>query len=522
MKNEGSDLETVVAPLDAAKVSKFSVAGLLSICGNSHTYQTRLMVLFTIMQTVYSFTYVILPNMFYIPDIFCVNEDQSLRKCLETEACTNPHGYVLDKSRISLVTEFSLLCGRKYLDINGKNFIFFFSGVWCLAISSLSDYFGRKFIFLTSGVTLIIGSVLAMSYDYYKVVFGVALCWLAMELLLNFIQVYSNETVGSKLRCRFMSVIYMGGALGLIIANLESYFFMSYQNHVVVPGVINGLLSLAYFFLAESPYYLAKIEDKPRLLTSLNRINEVNFSHDEKKMLRNANKLKRIINEDETTEGQEPSISETVTVVDVEDDHAEVDDFEISRGRAWFIIMCVCTISANLAIMFSLVSLSLQRFGNKDLHLNGILLVISGSLFLGYSFKYAPAMNRKRVITQHCLVVIFAGIALYALKRLQLLNFWYGMAVDVALTLCITSGAIVVNCLIPSYEAELLPTKYRGMMCGLELFICKISYIVSTYLDYAGQVFDINPMMLCALPTLFSLVAIRLLPAGGHKRQENN
>lgn len=499
-----SDIEKIVEPMEPVLATELPVSKLLAITGNSHTYQKRLLVLLCIMQVFYSCIYVIIPILFYIPKMYCLKADGSSRVCPETEACSNPLGFTFATDRVSLVTKFHLVCSRKQLDLNGKNTIFVMAAVGCLLISTISDYLGRKMVFLMSCLTLVAGTFIGLSSRYNIIIGGISLCYLAMELFINFAAVYSNETVGGQLRSRFMGIIYLCGSSGVLFSVLLNVFFTSYEANLVIPGAINGLLVFAFCYLVETPYFLAKVGNRPGLYASLSKINEINHSDDKKTLEEKRLKLEHII--------LDSSYNPEEAFPEANEDTAQVNDAPITKAKLYFTITCLCLICANLAIMFSLINISLQRIGNKNIKVNGVIVVLSSAAFVAIFIKYAPRLGRRASITQHNIAVVLICTCLLGLKLSGLIQTSMGMVLDIILSTLIVSGALLVNCLIPAYVSELLPTRYRGMACGIELFISKMSYVISTYFDYAGQIYSINPLVLCALPALISLVAARALP----------
>ena len=515
---EKPDVENIVIPFDTEKMVALPVNSLLAISGNSHRYQRRLLIFLCVMYSFYSFIYIIIPILFYMPQIYCNNSDGSQHLCSEAEACLNKYGFDFANDKISLITKFNLICDKKYMDLMGKNYIYFFSGIGCLIISYLSDYYGRKFMLLVSGIALMFGVSFGLTDTYNKIIVGVGFCYCAMETSLNFSMVYCNETVGSRLRSRIMSIMFLCGCISLVIANLQSFIFSSYKIYFILPGIVNGILTIMYFYLVETPYYLAKTNQTEKLFQSLSRINEINYSHDNKIKNENKNKLEKHILNDVTLDDNEQEGTSDI-VKDCNSDSLDIRaDLEMSKRCAYFIIFCVCIISVNLGISFSLLTLSLQHFGNKNLHLNGICIVLIGTFILSYSIKYAPGLNRKFTIISQNTSVIFLCLSLFMLKYTGFIKTPIGMGFDLIFSAFIAAGGILVNCILPSYEAELLPTKYRGLACGLELFACKMSYMISTYLNYAGQIHQINPMTFCFIPAMISLVAVKMLPDTNMKK----
>lgn len=510
-QTEICDIEYINSPLEHLEQPRFQVSQLLRISGNSHRYQKNVLTILGIMQFFCSIVYVCIPLLFYNPKMYCINEDLSYRVCPEVEACKNPYGYIMGTQRFSLVSKFQLVCERKHLDLYGKNVIFITAALAILLISSISDYLGRKFMFLVSGLCMIIGTILGLTNHYNSIIIGVAFCFSSMGITNNFTSVYTNEVVGSGLRSRAVPMILAFGGIGLFFSTILSLVCKTYKQNIILPGLCNGTLIIMYFYFVETPFYLAKNNNANGLLKSLTKINRINYQDDDRIRSDNQEKIEgHILHGHEIIEKEQMLQNEGLNVSQPKD--VEINsDTNMSFKMVFFIVSCLSCIVLNNAIITSLFTIAAQRIGNKNFQLNGILAVVLSASFVIYIIKQAPYIGRRFMYTLQTICVMLTCVLLYILKVSGIIHQPSGMFLDIFLSLIIITITNVANCLMPAYISELLPTKYRGRVAGMEMFLGKMSYIVSSYLDYVGFLYDMNPMILCIVPALFSFIGARLL-----------
>ena len=507
MNNQTVDQVNLLQRRKPKKPKKLPISELLEVSGNAHTYQKRIIAMFIVVQFFYGFIYSMIPYLYFGPTFHCRSEDGSLHECSEMKACANEYGYETSSERYSLVTRFHLYCDNKYLDTYGKNFIFAFSAICCLFVTAYSDYRGRKMIYLLSCLSLVIGGILGMSDDYVTIVVGMAFCFLAMELFLTFAYVYLNEIVGTSLRSRSAPIIQLSIGLGIIASNVCSLFTKGYYVSFLPCCIINGLLIVVYCYLAESPYFLDKREDKQLLYECLHNINNINYRDNEQLREQNKSILKKIILRDTcpiadnfNDQQEDAEDSETKLVIK--------KDPELNVTKIIIMIIQICIICSNIAIVFGLVMIAIQYLGSENIHFNSFAFTLTIPVAVLYAIKNAPRIKRRKCIIFQNISIILLSFLLIALRKSQLFENSLGKSLDVVLCVAIMAGSAVVNSLLSTYVSELFPTDVRGLALGADVFISRLSYIGSSYLALLSQYFDLNPMSFCFIPAFMSLVAV--------------
>lgn len=507
MEEPNIDQNQLIQSRITTKPKKLPIAELLEIAGNAHSYQKRLLLVFIAANFFNGFIYTMIPYLYFTPTFYCKSEDGSLSQCSEADACINPYGFDTKSERYSLVTRFSLFCDRKYLDTYGKNFIFAFAAIGCFVITAYSDYHGRKMIYLISCVTLVVGGILGLSNEYSTIVFGMGLCFLSMELFLTFAYVYTNEIVGTALRSRFAPIILLSIGFGIIASNFGSLIFKGYYISFLPCCIFNGILIVVYFYLVESPYFLDKNSNKLELYNCLNTINNRNYSDNEQLREQNKARLRKIILKDiqpiaDKFNDQQDDVEDSDTKLHIKGNP------KLTVTKVLLMVIQICVICANIAIVFGLVMIAVQYVGAQNIQFNSFAFTLSIPVAVLYAIKNAPRMKRRRAIMIQNISIIVLSFFLIGLRKSGLYKSRIGQGLDVFLCVCIMVGSAIINSLLSTYISELFPTDVRGLALGADVFISRLSYIASSYLALLSQDMDLNPMSLCFIPATLSLIAV--------------
>lgn len=489
------------------KQRKLPIVQLLEVSGNAHTYQKNILTAFIFIQFFYGFIYSMIPYLYFTPNFYCKTDDGSLYRCNELEACGNTYGFVTESERDSLVTTFKLYCENKYLDTYGKNFIFGFAAIGCFLITAYSDYKGRKIIYLFSCLSLVIGGILGFSNNYYVIVFGMALCFLAMELFLTFTYVYTNEIVGTSLRSRSAPIIQLSIGFGIIASNIGSLLTRGYYVCFLPCCIFNGFLIVLSYYLVESPYFLDKKENKQPLFECLSTINSVNYRNNEQIREENLAILRKIILRDscpiaDNFDNVQDEIVDSIKNIVFK------DEFKLNGTQVLFMVTKICIICSNVAIVFGLVMIAIQHVGTQNIQFNSFAFTLTIPVAVLYAMKNAPKIKRRRAIILQNISIIILSFLLIALRRFGFYTYFLGQCFDVILCVGIMAGSAVVNSLLSTYVSELFPTDVRGLALGADVFVSRLSYIASSYLALLSENFNLNPMSFCFIPAILSLVAV--------------
>ena len=242
------------------------VENLLEIVGEQGKYHIYLMIVLCLFNFFYAFVGFQLGYIYYKPNFYCFNSDQSKYLCIEDIACKNPYGYIVESPINSLVTEFKLYCDRNNYLRESEGIFVFLGGFIAFIFGVLSDVIGRRRVFIFAWIFSVVGIFVAiLSNSLTFIVIGNVFSWAGMDMFFSMVFVYSNEIIGGNLRSRSNAILFFFWGFGEIVINLINIGISSYKSNFIIQLIPLFLLGLGLYFIKESPYVLYKLKNIRKL-----------------------------------------------------------------------------------------------------------------------------------------------------------------------------------------------------------------------------------------------------------------
>lgn len=257
-----------------------TVEKLLQKAGNGHTYQLRVLLLFSIQWFIGAMIFSGYNFLFMQPKILCTGKDGVEHECLEKEACSSQTtSYRFDPSSVhSLVYDFDLICSRGSIVDIGEPARFLGALLGAYYYSEIQQKKGRLFA-ITQSVTLTGVALMASVLSFNAYLNIIAWCCAAFGLFgfLNASVIYFCEISSENLRLLGPNVFCIFWALGDIFLSLVSRWNNSWQFLcLVVMGIPMFVTAFFFRFMKDSPRHLVDMEKFGEANTSLNNIAKIN------------------------------------------------------------------------------------------------------------------------------------------------------------------------------------------------------------------------------------------------------
>jgi len=262
------------------EVAVHNVERLLQMAGNGHTYQLRVLLLFSIQWFIASMIFSGYTLLFMPPKILCTNKDGVESLCTEEVACSQETtSYRFDPSSVhSLVYDFGLICSKASIVDIGEPARFLGALLGSFYYSDIQQKKGRLFA-LTQSITLTAVAMMVSVLSFNAYLNIIAWCCAAFGLFgfLNASVVYFCEISSENLRLLGPNVFCIFWAFGNIFLSLVSKWNNSWQFLCLCVMGIPLLITAFFFrFMKDSPRHLVDMEKFGEATVSLQNIAKIN------------------------------------------------------------------------------------------------------------------------------------------------------------------------------------------------------------------------------------------------------
>nr|XP_002119673.3 solute carrier family 22 member 5-like isoform X1 [Ciona intestinalis] len=396
--------------------------------------------------------------------------------------------YQYEGIETSIITEFNLVCGKKWKQPMLLTSYFVGKLFGGLTGGILSDRFGRRPIFLIFTLWHFLSAIfLSFTTNIYTYAFMLFIS--GCGTLVNFVAaiLIGYETISSERRTLVYSAVEMGYGIGYMILPLIGFYFRHWRWYLRFTGLLGIVYIPYYWYIDESIYWLVGTGKPERAQKIRNKIAVTN--------------------------------GEAIRDRDVKDhDAAEFEGLNIWTSIremtkhwtllyrlfifqfAWFVCsMTYYTIALNTN------SLSGDRFLN--MLYAGITEVVSAILY--YIWSEAWGRRRAYVGTMIITAVSVASAPLFVLWSPTLVTITT-MFSKLAVSLCYN--------IIYGYTGEVFPTATRQTVLGISASSARIGSMISPYIIYASNTTStFAPCIATAALNLISALLALLLPTTRNK-----
>ncbi|XP_047494622.1 organic cation transporter protein-like isoform X2 [Penaeus chinensis] len=193
-----------------------------------------------------------------------------------TKTCTS---WAFDDSvfQSTLVSEFNLVCGRRWMMATVQ--ASYMSGllVGSLVMGQLSDRFGRRTMTLYCAVAATVAGICASfvnTYTFFLVMRFVIAFLCAGLMVITFVLVTEVVSPFARTLTGMLYAFFFGS--GIAILPGIAYFIRSWRNLELTIGIISATLLSYYWFLPESPRWLAskgRTQEALKIMKSIAKTN---------------------------------------------------------------------------------------------------------------------------------------------------------------------------------------------------------------------------------------------------------
>lgn len=493
------------------------VQKLLEIVGEQGKYHIYLMTVLCLFNFFYAFVGFQLGYIYYKPDFYCLNSDQSKYLCSENLACKNPYGYLVESPINSLVTEFKLYCDRHNVLRESEGIFVFLGGFIAFVFGVLSDVIGRRRVFLFAWLFSVVGTFVAIvSSSLTFVVIGNVFSWAGMDMFFSMVFVYTNEIIGGNLRSRSNAILFFFWGFGEIVINLVNIGISNYKTNFIIQFISLFILGLGLYYIKESPYVLYKLKNVRKLYKVL-------------LFIANKNEMDIEYAREQIDKEFKIDLLQIESVKDLKSlriKKKEKEKFSQNHLKKFFKpIKKICSnkqvvkrmigviiLSSNIYIGYTLSILIPQRLGLANIYLNGVFLGVSE--LLG-NFIIIPFGNKLK--RRHLNFFCAFSITICALFLIVLDVAGDSDSSGIKWTQTLISSLIkLIYCmnfaLIFSYASELFPTKIRGLTLGIIVLFGRISSLFSLNLVFFTDSLGLHPMVGVIISSIIAIPTSLLMP----------
>ena len=498
--------------------SKIKVSKDIEYIGNEGNYQYYIFYIFALTFLIMGFLSTIITYTYYSPEFFCIADNGSNYKCTQKEACELGK-FDIVKSRTSLITEFDMYCGTdKILVTITQTYIFTLAAIITFIIAIISDKIGRRNCFFIMIGFLLVGGVISIfGNSIWSISTGVLLTWTSTDIFYSMALIYFNEITSDYLRSK-VSIFFIIAAVGAISINFILLFIPDFKNYYLFCFICCFLFSFLFFRFVPSPFFVFSTGNFKNYHDSLLEIGTRNGKDSEelKQEFRTRYQLSNIIEEKNMSEVE-------ILKVDVKKENLyqrTQNTFGLIFSRQYSFTIFLCLIFyCNNYITESIGLIAPQKLGIENIYIIRTLLSIAD--LLGYLIVIPISHTiKRRYLNIGCNIIFLSISILLMINEFNKKNDSYKvLATTLSCVFKMANSAMFS--LSFNYISELFPTKIRGLTTGLIVCAGRLSNSFASTIDHFSTIYDIHPLILTALPTLFSIPASYFLPETAEKNLIN-
>ena len=480
----------------------------LEFVGNEGSYQYYIFYIFGLTFLIMGFLDAIITYTYYTPKFHCITDSGSTFKCTQKEACESGK-FNFVKSRQSLITEFELFCGDdKLLVTFTQTYIFTLSAIITFVIMVVSDKIGRKRGFFIMIGFVLVGCVVAIFGDgVWSITTGILLVWTSTDIFYSMSLIYFNEITSDYLRSK-VSIFFIIAAIGSISINGILLFIPDFKDFYIFCFLCSVFFSIFYFKFLPSPFYIFSTGNFKKYHDTLLDIGEKNGKDREtlKQELKERYKLDTILKKDisqveilKVDEKKETLFQKTTST------------FFIIFSKEYSLKIFLCIIFyCNNYINECINLIAPQKLGVENIYL--IKTLLSTSDLLGFLIIIPISHTvKRRSLNITCNIIYLVGAILLLLNEYNKHNYSYRIYAT-TMSCCLKMANSACFSLAFNYISELFPSKIRGLATGLIVCFGRLSNSFATTIDHLSTIYDIHPLILTAIPSIFALPACYFLP----------
>ena len=489
------------------KYSKIKVSENLELVGNQGRYQYYVIVILAFSFLIMGFLNTILAYSYYVPEFHCIKNNISY-KCSQKEAC-ELNNFTILKTRTSIVTDFEMYCGKKKLYITtSQSCIFIFAALITFLVAMISDKIGRKRCFYIMITCAILGGIFAIfSNSLFFIITGVLLIWTSTDIFYSIALIYSNEIMSDYLRSK-VSSFFIIAAIGSISINFILMLIPTYKGFYIFCFIFILLISLFFTKFIYSPFYIFSTGNLKKYYEVLMEISDRNLKDKEI----TSSQLKENLGFDQII--SKPISSVEKLIIDKKKIgllKKIIKTLKIIFGPKHLKKILLCLIYYSNNYINQCVGIIMpQKLGLDNIYIMGTLLCISDLLGYLIILPFSHKIQR-RYLNAGCNIAYIIGGLLLLLNEANKGNFTYKyIATILSCILRMVNSACFS--LAFNYISELFPTKIRGLATGLIVCTGRLSNCLASTFEHLSTIYDIHPLILTAIPSLFALPACLNLP----------
>uniref|UniRef100_H0WPD3 Solute carrier family 22 member 16 n=1 Tax=Otolemur garnettii TaxID=30611 RepID=H0WPD3_OTOGA len=396
-------------------------------------------------------------------------------------------GYIFDqrKWKSTVVTEWNLVCERKWFAAMIQPLFMFGVLVGAATFGYMSDRLGRRVVlWSTSTSILLFGIAVAFTPDYYS--FIVVRFFLAMSasgyLVAAF--VYVMEFVGMKSRTWASIHLHSFFAIGTMVVAFTGYLVRTWWIYQMILSTVTVPFILCCWMLPETPFWLlsgGRYQEAQRIVDTIAKWNGVRSC-----------KLSELLALDDPVRRSSP---------------------EIKTNNILYLFYD-CTVSIRTLIVWLIWftgSLGFYSFSFNSLNLGGneyLNLFLLGAVEIPAYFFVLLGMGK--VGRRNVLAFSLFSSALTCGVIMVIPRNYFVWSVVATMAGKFAIGAVFG--LIYLYTAELYPTVVRSLAVGSGSMVCRLGSILAPLFVYFSSVWIFIPQLLVGLTSFISGVLTLKLP----------
>lgn len=528
-----NELDTQIIPNNTLEHSNFinkSSSELLKLAGDDKKYQKRTLYSFATYTFFLGAIVVMFPYILYNPTFYCLDANGLKSICSEAEACFDFSNLNYEEVFTSFTSSFKLFCSQNRYVVNMLVFELSSSTLVTCMCLLLSKYAGRKIFIILSWLSIILGTGLLMTFNYWMIMLAFMFLLIGLDLFLCMSYIYVHESMNSVYKHLFTNILVTSLFCGSIFTSITMHFLSSYLYLIAIPGLILTMLGTTFLLITESPKFCYKIRNKDKLYECLTYIAKVNYG--------SGNIFKKIndklINEIFYCKARLQSMNTINFVLDdcntnlCKDDYALTVGNNHARERTTSLLAKLRTNSSNyhrqihiILLSFIWVNISVI-LGFYIIHPNTLsrfeltdrlyIYFCSGLFGILYSHTRSKRLLRRKTIMSSNICLLLIVIIAFTLRILftEYLKglYWF----DIIISLMIINLVGVQIGILFKYTPEIFVVKLKGNALALIMLVFRMGMIATVYLVVLGRYWNVVPIHLSVFTIIMSIISILILP----------
>lgn len=390
-----------------------------------------------------------------------ISQDILINQNLSVQQCQNGYIYEDPDPRVTVITEFDLVCDRKWLVSNIKSVFMFGRFVGTVFFGQVSDRFGRRLcFFLTIALVLMTGIVVTLAKNVWLFIFLYFLQGVSQVGIYGCCFIFAMEIIGPKYRMGSGFLLHIVFSFGLIILAGISYFVRDWSHLELVINLPCILYIFYWWLLPESVRWLIsrkRFDEVDNLIEKIARMNKVNLPAESLEQLKNS-----------AVEDANEEIPKTYTIIDLVRtwDQAKIS---LNVWWSWFI---------NGMLYYGLSMNSVEMDGNP--YLNFCLsALVEIPAYLLCIFLLSLVGRLKPLF---CFMVFGGLMCMIASVMPAYLNWFKLMLATVG-----KFGATAAFGIVYIMSAEIFPTVVRNLGVGVSTLAAGLGGAIAPFvLEFPG------------------------------------